>query len=223
MLTARADISDGTQPPVATAHVMPAVDRIRATLPAGYRIETAGAVEESAKGQDSVNAVMPLMLLVMLALLMLQLRSFRRVIMVVLTAPLGLVGVTSALLVTGTPFGFVAMLGVIALAGIIMRNSVILVDQIEQDIRAGLMPEEAIVEATVRRARPILLTAAAAVLALVPLTYSVFWGPMAIAIMGGLIGATVLTLCVVPAIYAAWGGVAMPAETVPGQAVAAAE
>ena len=218
MLIARADIADATQAPVATANVMPAVDRIRATLPAGYSIETAGAVEESGKGQASVNAVMPLMVLVMLALLMVQLQSFRLVLMVVLTAPLGLIGVTAALLVTGAPFGFVAMLGFIALAGIIMRNSVILVDQIEQDIRAGLSPSEAIVEATVRRARPILLTAAAAVLALVPLAFSVFWGPMAIAIMGGLVAATVLTLCVVPALYAAWGGVRVPAETAPAMA-----
>ncbi len=219
MLIARADIADATQAPVATANVMPAVDRVRATLPAGYRIETAGAVEESAKGQASVNAVMPLMVLVMLALLMVQLQSFRRVLMVVLTAPLGLIGVTSALLITGAPFGFVAMLGFIALAGIIMRNSVILVDQIEQDIHAGLAPSEAIVEATVRRARPILLTAAAAVLALVPLAVSsVFWGPMAITIMGGLVAATVLTLCVVPALYAAWGGVHAPVEAAPAMA-----
>ncbi len=219
MLIARADIADATQAPVATANVMPAVDRVRATLPPGYRIETAGAVEESAKGQASVNAIMPLMVLVMLALLMVQLQSFRRVLMVVLTAPLGLIGVTSALLVTGAPFGFVAMLGFIALAGIIMRNSVILVDQIEQDIQAGLAPSEAIVEATVRRARPILLTAAAAVLALVPLAVSsVFWGPMAITIMGGLIAATVLTLCVVPALYAAWGGVRAPVEAAPAMA-----
>jgi multidrug efflux pump len=218
VLIARADIADATQAPVATANVMPAVDRIRATLPPGYRIETAGAVEESAKGQASVNAVMPFMVLVMLALLMVQLQSFRLVLMVVLTAPLGLIGVTAALLITGAPFGFVAMLGFIALAGIIMRNSVILVDQIEQDISAGLTPSEAIVEATVRRARPILLTAAAAVFALVPLAYSVFWGPMAIAIMGGLIAATVLTLCVVPALYAAWGGVRVPAEATPAMA-----
>lgn len=218
VLVARADIADSTQAPVATANVMPAVDRIRATLPPGYQVETAGAVEESAKGQASVNAVMPLMVLVMLALLMVQLQSFRLVLMVVLTAPLGLIGVTAALLVTGAPFGFVAMLGFIALAGIIMRNSVILVDQIEQDIHAGLTPAEAIVEATVRRARPILLTAAAAVLALVPLAFSVFWGPMAIAIMGGLVAATVLTLCVVPALYAAWGGVRAPAEATPAMA-----
>jgi multidrug efflux pump len=142
--------------------------------------------------------------LVMLTLLMVQLQSFSRVAMVLLTAPLGLIGVTGALLVTGAPFGFVAMLGFIALAGIIMRNSVILVDQIQQDLRRGLSPAEAIVEATVRRARPILLTAAAAILALVPLAFSVFWGPMAIAIMGGLVSATLLTLFFVPALYAAW-------------------
>jgi len=212
MLVARADIADATQAPVATAHVMPAVDRIRATLPAGYRIETAGAVEAAAKGQASVNAVLPLMVLVMVALLMVQLQSFRRVFMVMLTAPLGLVGVTGALLLTGAPFGFVAMLGFIALAGIIMRNSVILVDQIEQDIAAGLAPAEAIVEATVRRARPILLTAAAAVLALVPLAFSVFWGPMAITIMGGLVGATLMTLCVEPALNAAWRRVRVEAK-----------
>ncbi len=213
MLIARADIADATQAPVATAHVMPAIDRIRAGLPAGYRIETAGAVEASAKGQASVNAVLPLMALVMVALLMVQLQSFRRVFMVMLTAPLGLVGVTCALLATGAPFGFVAMLGFIALAGIIMRNSVILVDQVEQDIAAGLPPAEAIVEATVRRARPVVLTAAAAVLALVPLAFSVFWGPMAITIMGGLIGATAMTLCVEPALNAAWRRVRVRAKS----------
>ena len=161
-------------------------------------------MEESAKGQASINKVMPLMLVAMLSLLMLQMQSFGRVAMVVLTAPLGLIGVTSALLITGAPFGFVATLGFIALAGIIMRNSVILVSQIDQDVRDGLPVAEAIVEATVRRARPILLTAAAAILALVPLAFSVFWGPMAIAIMGGLVSATALTLLFVPALYAAW-------------------
>jgi len=169
--------------------------------------QTAGAVEESAKGSASINKVMPLMLAVMLALLMVQMQSFSRMAMVLLTAPLGLIGVTAALLLTGAPFGFVATLGFIALAGIIMRNSVILVDQIEQDIRGGSTPAEAIVEATVRRSRPIVLTAAAAIFALVPLAFSVFWGPMAIAIMGGLVSATVLTLCFVPALYAAWSRV----------------
>ena len=207
MLLIRADTLPGIQAPVATAAVLPRLAAVKAALPAGYRIETAGAVEESAKGQASINKVMPLMLVVMLALLMLQLQSFGRVAMVVLTAPLGLIGVTAALLVTGAPFGFVATLGFIALAGIIMRNSVILVSQIEQDVRDGLPVAEAIVEATVRRARPILLTAAAAILALVPLAFSVFWGPMAIAIMGGLVSATGLTLCFVPALYAAWSRV----------------
>jgi multidrug efflux pump len=138
---------------------------------------------------------------------MLQLRSFSRVAMVLLTAPLGLIGVTAGLLVTGAPFGFVAMLGFIALAGIIMRNSVILVDQIERDLAEGAPPLDAIVAATARRARPILLTALAAIMALVPLAFSVFWGPMAIAIMGGLVSATVLTLFFVPALYAAWTSV----------------
>ena len=204
MLMVRGDTIPGIQAPVATAAVLPRLDAVRATLPPGYRIETAGAVEESAKGQASINKVMPLMLVVMLSLLMLQMQSFGRVAMVVLTAPLGLIGVTAALLVTGAPFGFVATLGFIALAGIIMRNSVILVSQIDQDVRDGLPVADAIVEATVRRARPILLTAAAAILALVPLAFSVFWGPMAIAIMGGLVSATGLTLCFVPALYAAW-------------------
>ncbi len=203
-LAVRGDIADGMQAPDVTAQILPALDAIKAKLPAGYRIETAGAVEESAKGQASINVIMPLMVLVMLTLLMVQLQSFSRVAMVLLTAPLGLIGVTGALLVTGAPFGFVAMLGFIALAGIIMRNSVILVDQIQQDLRRGLSPAEAIVEATVRRARPILLTAAAAILALIPLAFSVFWGPMAIAIMGGLVSATALTLFFVPALYAAW-------------------
>ncbi len=207
MILARGDTVPGIQAPVATAAVLPRLDAIRTALPAGYRIETAGAVEESAKGQASVNAIMPLMLLVMLALLMVQMQSFGRVAMVVLTAPLGLIGVTAALLLTGAPFGFVAMLGFIALAGIIMRNSVILVSQIDADLADGASITDAIVEATVRRARPILLTAAAAILALVPLAFSVFWGPMAIAIMGGLMTATVLTLCFVPALYAAWARV----------------
>ncbi len=213
MLLVRADTTPGVQAPDATAETLPAMERVRATLPAGYAIETAGAVEESAKGSASINKVMPLMLLVMLALLMVQMQSFSRTLMVVATAPLGLIGVTAALLVTGAPFGFVATLGFIALAGIIMRNSVILVDQIEQDIRAGIPAGEAIVGATVRRSRPIVLTAAAAVLALVPLAFSVFWGPMAIAIMGGLLSATLLTLCFVPALYAAVARVKRDAPT----------
>jgi energy-converting hydrogenase Eha subunit E len=169
-----------------------------------------GAIEESAKGEDSIIAVMPAMLVVVLTLLMIQLQSFQKTMMVLLTSPLGLIGVVFILLTWNVPFGFVANLGVIALFGMIMRNSVILVDQIEQDISAGRPEWEAIVEATVRRFRPIVLTAAAAVLAMIPLSRSNFWGPMAVAIMGGLISATVLTLLFVPALYAAWFRVKRP-------------
>jgi multidrug efflux pump len=203
-LTVRGDIVDGAQAPDVTGAIVPMLAQIKTTLPVGYAIETAGAAEEAGKGQASVNAVMPLMVLAMLSLLMLQMQSFSRMAMVILTAPLGLIGVSAALLVTGAPFGFVAMLGFIALAGIIMRNSVILVDQIERDQAQGSHPAMAIADAVMRRTRPILLTAAAAILALVPLAFSVFWGPMAIAIMGGLVSATVLTLFFVPALYAAW-------------------
>lgn len=204
VITVRADVLDGMQAPAVSAQVSEALAPVRAKLPFGYRIETGGAVEDSGKGQRSIAAVAPVMVLVMLTALMLQLQSFPRLAMVVLTAPLGLVGVTAALLVSRMPFGFVAMLGTIALAGMIMRNSVILVDQIDHDIREGAEPWEAIVEATVRRFRPIMLTAAAAVLAMIPLTRSAFYGPMAVAIMGGLLVATVLTLVFLPALYAAW-------------------
>jgi len=183
---------------------------LRAGLPAGNRIEVGGPVEEGAKGQSSINAQMPIMAIVVLTLLMIQLQSFARVMMVVLTAPLGLIGVVLALLLFNKPFGFVAMLGVIAMFGIIMRNSVILVDQIEQDIAAGHPRFDAIVGATVRRFRPITLTAAAAVLALIPLLRSHFFGPMATALMGGITSATVLTLLYLPALDA--GSVKDPAH-----------
>jgi multidrug efflux pump subunit AcrB len=163
-----------------------------------------GAVENNVKAQNSINVQMPVMLFVVFTLLMLQLQSFSRTVMVLLTAPLGLIGVTAALLLFHKPFGFVAMLGTIAMLGIIMRNSVILVDQIEQDIRDGHGKFEAIVGATVRRFRPITLTAAAAVLALIPLVGSDFFGPMAVALMGGITVATLLTLFFLPALYAAW-------------------
>lgn len=179
---------------------------MRAKLPDGYRIDVGGAAEESKKGQNSINAMMPVMVILMLVFLMIQLQSFQRLFMVVVTAPLGLIGVAGALLVFKQPIGFVATLGIIALAGMIMRNSVILVDQIEQDIRAGHAPWDAIIDATVRRARPIALTAAAAILAMIPLSRDVFWGPMATAIMGGLAIATLLTLMFLPALYAAWFG-----------------
>ena len=203
-VTVRADIYDKTLPASVVQQIMPTLDPIRAQLPDGYLLDVGGTVEDSARGQKSVNAGVPLFIVVVLTLLMLQLKSFSRTAMVFVTAPLGLIGVTLFLLVFQQPFGFVAMLGTIALAGMIMRNSVILVDQIEQDIASGLDRWHAIIEATVRRFRPIVLTALAAVLAMIPLSRSVFFGPMAVAIMGGLIVATALTLLFLPALYAAW-------------------
>jgi multidrug efflux pump subunit AcrB len=203
-ITVQADVTGGAQGIDVTRAIDAKLDTLRAGLPVGYRIEVGGPVEESGKGQSSINAQMPLMAIAVLTLLMVQLQSFARVLMVVLTAPLGLIGVVAALLMFGKPFGFVAMLGVIAMFGIIMRNSVILVDQIEQDIAAGHKRVDAIVGATVRRFRPITLTAAAAVLALIPLLRSNFFGPMATALMGGITSATVLTLFFLPALYAAW-------------------
>ncbi|WP_053152698.1 efflux RND transporter permease subunit [Pseudomonas sp. Pf153] len=203
-VTVRADIYGKEQPATLVQQIFPTLEPIQAELPDGYLLEVGGTVEDSTRGQKSVNAGVPLFIVVVLTLLMLQLRSFSRTAMVFLTAPLGLIGVTLFLLVFRQPFGFVAMLGTIALSGMIMRNSVILVDQIEQDIEAGLTPWQAIIEATVRRFRPIVLTALAAVLAMIPLSRSLFFGPMAVAIMGGLIVATALTLLFLPALYAAW-------------------
>lgn len=203
-VTVRADIYDKEQPATLVRQIEPTLNEIKARLPDGYLLEVGGTVEDAERGQKSVNAGMPLFIVVVLSLLMIQLRSFSRTVMVFLTAPLGLIGVTLFLLVFRQPFGFVAMLGTIALAGMIMRNSVILVDQIEQDIASGLDRWQAIIEATVRRFRPIVLTALAAVLAMIPLSRSVFYGPMAVAIMGGLIVATALTLLFLPALYAAW-------------------
>ncbi|QXG48857.1 efflux RND transporter permease subunit [Pseudomonas viridiflava] len=203
-VTVRADIYGKDQPATLVKQIMPTLDGVRAELPDGYLLEVGGTVEDSARGQNSVNAGVPLFVVVVLTLLMIQLRSFSRMLMVFVTAPLGLIGVTLFLLIFNQPFGFVAMLGTIALSGMIMRNSVILVDQIEQDIAAGLDQWHAIIEATVRRFRPIVLTALAAVLAMIPLSRSLFFGPMAVAIMGGLIVATALTLLFLPALYAAW-------------------
>ncbi|MCI1711720.1 MAG: efflux RND transporter permease subunit [Chiayiivirga sp.] len=203
-VTVRADIYGQEQPASVVAQISPTLDEIRSALPSGYLLQIGGTVEDSARGQNSVNAGVPLFLLSVLSLLMLQLKSFSRSVLVLLTAPLGLIGVVLFLLVFRVPFGFVAMLGTIALAGMIMRNSVILVDQIEQDIAAGHARWQAIIDATVRRFRPIVLTALAAVLAMIPLSRSAFFGPMAVAIMGGLIVATALTLLFLPALYAAW-------------------
>ena len=210
-VTVRGDIYGGKQPASVVAELLPALEPIRAKLPSGYLLNTGGAVEESEQGQASVNAGVPLFLLVVVTVLMIQLRSLSRTALVIATAPLGMIGVVLFMLVFQKPFGFVAMLGTIALSGMIMRNSVILVDQIDQDIADGQAPYRAIVDATVRRFRPIVLTAAAAVLAMIPLSRSVFFGPMAVAIMGGLIVATALTVLFLPALYAAWFRIRRPA------------
>ncbi|EXS61060.1 acrB/AcrD/AcrF family protein [Acinetobacter baumannii 1406589] len=203
-ITVRADIRTNLQPATVVGELAESMDKLRAELPSGYLIEVGGTVEESARGQSSVNAGMPLFLAVVMTLLMIQLKSLSRATIVFLTAPLGLIGVVLFLLLFNKPFGFVAMLGTIALSGMIMRNSLILIDQIEQDRQAGHQTWEAIIDATVRRFRPIILTALAAVLAMIPLSRSIFFGPMAVAIMGGLIVATLLTLFFLPALYAAW-------------------
>ena len=213
-ITVQGDIVEGLQGATVSQQLLPALRGLeKSWADAGhsaYRVEVAGAVEESSKGSASIAAGVPIMLFVTFTLLMLQLHSFSRAMLVFLTGPMGIAGVAGALLLFDRPFGFVALLGVIALMGMIQRNSVILIDQIEQDRAAGVHPWNAIIESTVRRLRPIVLTAAAAVLAMIPLTRSVFWGPMAVAIMGGLVVATVLTLLALPAMYAAWYRVRKP-------------
>ena len=216
-VTVQGDVAEGLQGPTVTRELWPALQALQAKMPAGYAIEIAGAQAESQKGQGSIAAGVPVMLFIIFTLLMLQLQSFSRAMLVFLTGPMGVAGVAVALLLFDRPFGFVALLGVIALMGMIMRNSVILIDQIEQDRARGVATWEAIVEAAVRRFRPIVLTAAAAVLAMIPLTRSVFWGPMAVAIMGGLVVATALTLLSLPAMYAAWFRVKEPVRE-PGAA-----
>ncbi len=211
-ITVQSDVVDGIQGPTVSGQVDPLLEPLRAKLPPGYKIKLAGAAADSGKAQDSIAANVPLVIFIVFTLLMLQLHSFWRSLMVFLTGPLGVAGAALALLILQRPFGFVAQLGVIALFGMIIRNSVILVDQIEQDIAAGIAPWDAIVGSAVRRCRPILLTAATAVLAMIPLSRSVFWGPMAVAIMGGLIVATLLTLLFLPALYAAWFRVKRPIQ-----------
>ncbi|HEY2164065.1 MAG TPA: efflux RND transporter permease subunit, partial [Gemmatimonadaceae bacterium] len=214
-ITVRADVKDGEQGVSATQSIVPQLKPIEAKLPFGYRIDVGGAVEESDKANKALAAVAPVMLIVILTILMLQLQSFSKMFMVLLTAPLGLIGVVAALLIFQAPLGFVAILGVTALCGMIMRNSVILIDQIREEMELGLDPWNAVLEAAVHRTRPVMLTAAATVLAMVPLTRSIFWGPMAIAIMGGLTVATLLTIFFVPALYAAWFRVQRTASAAP--------
>lgn len=211
-VTVQGDVAEGLQGATVSAQVWPELQALGKKMPPGYSIEVAGAVEESSKGQGSIAAGVPVMLFITFTLLMLQLQSFSRAMLVFLTGPLGIAGVAAALLLLDRPFGFVALLGVIALMGMIQRNSVILIDQIEQDRSRGVPAWSAIVESAVRRFRPIVLTAAAAVLAMIPLSRSVFWGPMAVAIMGGLIVATALTLLALPAMYAAWFRIERPTE-----------
>ena len=210
VLTVRSDIAPTVQAPDVTAQIKPAIDEIAATLPPGMRIEVGGAVEESAKANAALFKIFPLMFLAMLTILMVQLHRFSTLFLVLSTAPLGLIGASFSLLAFDAPFGFNALLGLIALAGMIMRNTVILVDQIDADVATGLSRWDAIIKSTVRRSRPLVLTAMAAILAMIPLSRSVFWGPMAITMMGGLLVATILTLLFLPALYAAWFRVRRP-------------
>jgi multidrug efflux pump subunit AcrB len=221
-ITVRADVKDGEQGVSVTQSIRPLLKEVEARLPFGYRIDVGGAVEESDKANRALAAVFPAMLVTILTILMLQLQSFSLMFMVLLTAPLGLIGVVAALLLFNAPLGFVAILGVTALCGMIMRNSVILVDQVQSEMAEGRDPWNAVLEAAVHRTRPVALTAAATVLAMIPLTRSIFWGPMAIAIMGGLTIATVLTILFVPALYAAWFGVKREVAAPPAAVLAPA-
>jgi multidrug efflux pump len=208
-LTVRADVAGAEAPDVSLA-LKPRIEALAQGLPLGYGIDVGGTLESSRKAQASILAAMPLTIVAVLLLLMVQLQDIKKMALVLLTAPLGLIGVAAILAAFRIPFGFVAMLGVIALAGMIIRNSVILVVQIDHDLQAGAPLWDAIVESAVRRLRPIVLTALAAILAMVPLTRSVFWGPMAWSIMGGLFVATLLTLVFLPALYASWYGATKP-------------
>ena len=212
-ITVQADVAHGSLPATVTQQVQPAIDRLAARLPVGYRIVTGGSVEESGKAQASVEAVLPMMLLLVLTILMFQLQSFQRVLLVLSVAPLGLIGVVAALMIAQAPLGFVAMLGVLALTGMIARNSVILIDQVEHERAAGSHPWDAVITAAIHRTRPILLTASAAILGMIPIAPTVFWGPMAFAIIGGLAVATVLTLIFLPALYVTWFRIKEPADS----------
>jgi multidrug efflux pump subunit AcrB len=202
-ITVQAELTGGQSDPV-VGRLEPQMDVLRAKLPAGYSIEMGGIVEDSARAQASVLAVVPIMVIVMLTVLMVQLQSIQRLVLVISVAPLGLIGVVAIMLATGTPMGFISTLGVVALIGIIIRNSVILVDQIEANIASGQNAHDAVLDATIHRFRPIVLTAAAAVLGMLPIALDVFWGPMAYAMIGGLVVATLLTLVFLPALYIAW-------------------
>jgi multidrug efflux pump len=209
-VTVQAEVAPGSLPATVVSALAPKISALNASLPNGYRVVVGGTAEESAKAQTSVLVVVPVMLVLMLTILMIQLQGFSRLFLVLSVAPLGVIGVVAALLLSGKPLGFVAILGVLALIGMIARNSVILIDQIETEKAHGRHPWDAVVEATMHRFRPILLTAAAAILGMIPIAPTVFWGPMAYAIMGGLAVATVLTLVFLPALYVAWFRIGMP-------------
>jgi multidrug efflux pump subunit AcrB len=203
-ITVRGDIAEGTQPPDVSLQLIKALEPVTNALPAGYKIETAAALEEAGKANAALAAIFPIMIVLMMIVIIFQLRSLAAMAMTLLTAPLALVGVVPTLLLFQQPFGFNAILGLIGLAGIIMRNTLILVGQIHQNEKDGLDPYHAVVEATVQRARPVILTALAAVLAFIPLTFSIFWGSLAFTLIGGTIGGTALTLVFLPALYAIW-------------------
>jgi multidrug efflux pump subunit AcrB len=209
-LTVQADVAPGVQPETAVDHLRSKIAALDATLPAGYKIEVGGVAEESARSQRSLMAQVPLMVVLLLAILMVQLHSVRRMLLVLSVAPLGFIGVVSALLLTGKPLGFVALVGVIALVGMDVRNSVVLMVQIDAEIAEGRDPWDAVVAATMHRFRPILLTASAAALGMVPIVSTVFWGPFAIAVIGGLAVATLMTLTFLPALYVLWFRVKEP-------------
>ncbi|HXC79131.1 MAG TPA: efflux RND transporter permease subunit, partial [Candidatus Acidoferrum sp.] len=209
-VTVQADVLPGMQAATVVQALTPKIASLNASLPSGYRVEVGGTVEESNKAQASVAAAMPLMLVLILTVLMLQLQSFSRLFLVLSVAPLGIIGVVVALLVGDKPLGFVALLGVLALTGMIARNSVILIDQVEKEKARGRETWDAVVEATAHRFRPILLTASAAILGMIPIAPTIFWGPMAYAVMGGLAVATLLTLVFLPALYVAWFRVKKP-------------
>jgi multidrug efflux pump len=209
-LTVQADVAPHVQPETAVDRLRSKVAALEASLPAEYKIEVGGVAEESARSQRSLLAQVPLMAVLLVTIVMVQLHSFRRLLLVLSVAPLGFIGVVTALLVTGKPLGFVALVGVIALVGMDVRNSVVLMVQIDAEIAEGKHPWDAVVAATMHRFRPILLTASAAALGMVPIISTVFWGPFAIAVIGGLAVATFMTLTFLPALYVLWFGVKEP-------------
>ena len=211
-LTVQADVAQGASPEAVIAALAPAVAKLEASLPKAYHIAVGGTVEESAQSQASVYAVVPLMLFIMITFLMIQLQSFSRLFLVLSVVPMGLIGIVAALLLFNKPLGFVAILGILALLGMIARNAVILIDQIEAERAEGKAIWDAVIEAAMSRFRPIMLTAISTVLGMIPIAPTIFWGPMAYAIMGGLLVATVLTLIFLPALYVAWFRVKEPAD-----------